>query len=274
MAGHGGGAGGHGAGAGGAGAGGAGAGGTGAGGEGGSCGPTTTYYANDFDAGTTGLGFPDQPNYWARMTSGGVNDSAHMRLTYDTNLGTSGNQMTLDVTPYAINEFWVRFGYRIIGTANGGSKFFKMFGLGGNNMTLIMDYGAGEQKRVIYYGDTLCEMFYSGTPSGGNSAECVLPTWLTTSSADAVVQDAEWHVFKAYVQRASRGQSDGAVRVFSDGVELAHLTGMNSNPDDVDSTVFDYFSWGDYTNPGTHVAAWSLDVDDIVIADADPDGCG
>jgi len=228
----------------------------------------TDIYKNDFNnhsAGALSLG-----SNWKIMSSGGVNSSPALRLTYATK-GTSGNQATLNVEQYKTQELWLEFDARIEGSMNGGMKFVKIFGSKNthsqNNNTLGMDYYSNSMKELSYYGDTICSARYNGTP--GYKASCVSTPVKTTDSID--LRGNVWRRVKIHFVRATPGTNTGSARIWVDGVEKVYIKNINNNsPIESATSSIAYITFGDYTHSNT--STWHFWVDNLSVSTRDGEG--
>jgi hypothetical protein len=133
-----------------------------------------------------------------------------------------------------------------------------------NNLTLALNYDSNTQKRISYALDSLCWSAYNGNDSSGCGT-----THLTTGP-DIDIRGTAWKHYKAWVKRADYNTTNGQMKVWLDGVLIAHITNMNSNPiDRAISHVFKKIEIGGYNSgqKDTHFqgSTWYLDVDNVYI---------
>jgi hypothetical protein len=85
-----------------------------------------TFYANDFNANTSGLSMGSNAKY---SSTGGINNSGaiYVHYTYN-NRGTAGNAIGLKLGSFSGTDYWVQFYSWISGKPAGGSKYLKFFG--------------------------------------------------------------------------------------------------------------------------------------------------
>ncbi|MDD2580655.1 MAG: hypothetical protein PHR66_01545 [Desulfuromonadaceae bacterium] len=223
------------------------------------------FYQNDFNNQSAGALSLDSS--WQIMTSGGIGNSAAIRLTYN-KAGTSGTQAVLPLSAFNTQEFWLEFDTKIEGTMNGGMKFVKVFGSlstpSQNNSTFIMDYNDNIMNRVCYYGDTICEKRLDGSP--GYDASCHATPVTTVSSID--LRGGTWHHVKIHFVRAAPGTDSGEYRIWIDGVEKAYFTKVNNNsPTESATSSISAITFGDYTN--SNDSTWYFWIDNLSVSSTD-----
>lgn len=226
------------------------------------------YYQNDFNNQSAGALSLDSS--WQIMSSGGIGNSAAIRLTY-AKAGTSGTQAVLPLSSFNTQAFWLEFDTKIDGTMNGGMKFVKIFGslntASQNNSTFIMDYNDNIINRVCYYGDTVCEKRLDGSP--GYDAACHATPVKTVSSID--LRGGAWHHVKIHFVRAAPGTDTGEYQIWIDGVEKVHFTNVNNNsPADSATSSISAITFGDYTNSNN--STWYYWIDNLSVSSTDLTG--
>ncbi len=179
---------------------------------------------------------PSNHGWWySSLTSveenGGVNDSRCMKTSYqsDNSLGHLRHLLNR-------SEVYIRFNFKITNyNGAGGAKFIKLFGeMPANvwnnysNTTIPMTYEHGAIEGVFYgpgmslANDTVCKASFNLpiNECGGNVEK--------SSSGFPVPEDEDWHTFEAYFKMNTDNNSDGEYRVWFDGQEYYHITGVKN----------------------------------------------
>lgn len=213
----------------------------------------------------------DHGSAWTMMSSGGVDNSPAIRLTYD-QATTDRWWAVIPLSTLETNTVWIEFDTKIDGTPSGGSKFVKFFGSTQstkNNMTFALDYVAGNvQGQVGYNGDVTCAArYFAGDKADTCGATVVFP-------GNPVTITNTWGHYKIYVKRADPDVHNGEVRVWFNGTEMAHFTGMDSNPAAfVDPEPgFDSVQLGGYIHaPNFTGGTWYLWYDNLYVGTTEKD---
>jgi len=234
--------------------------------------PTLSHAAtivnHDFNNST--FGPLSHGSYWTIQSTGGVGNTPAARLEYSV-AGYSNKVLGLGLSSYASNQFWIEMDVKMQGTPSGGSKFIKFFGSNTthsqNNMTLGLEYESNLQKRVAYYGDTLCTAGYDGK----NGGSCT-PTYVYTSGS-IDMRGGSWGHYKAWVKRADPGVKNGEVKVWWNGTLRAHITKMDSNPLGGSTPFFSNMEFGSYNHAAAfNGSTWYLWMDNIYVGTTEKSG--
>ncbi len=236
-----------------------------------------------FEDGTTGD--MHKGENWDWQASGGMDDSAAMRLTYDSG-GTSGNALSSSINSLNTDIVWVEADMKIEGNPDGGSKWVKIFGNASNengdtwynmnNVTTLLHYTGGVLGEVSYNGDCICTAKFDGT-RGWDSCEDDKVFHSATSAIDP--RDGEYHHYKLYWKRATNNMKNGEAKVWWDDELVVHVSGLESN-NDMCSQASDYtvcndpflnrVEFGGYTNHNTET--WYLWVDNVYVGTTEKEG--
>ncbi len=226
-----------------------------------------TIVNNNFDSNSWGP--MSKGSYWTLQQSGGVGNSKAARLEYSV-AGTANKALSIGVSAYKSNQYWIEMDVKMLGNVSGGSKFVKLFGSGsgslGNNMTLGIEYNSNVQKEISYHGDTRCTARLNGSTAG----PCNPSFKHSSSSID--MRGGTWGHYKAWIKRADPGSKNGEVKIWWNGNLKTHVTNMDSNPTG-SSPYFERIEFGGYNHKTAFSGAtWYLWVDNVYIGTTDKGG--
>jgi len=229
-----------------------------------------TLFQDNFD------GYSDSPaihgwtlgSQFSVSSSGGRGGGRCLVVHYgDGVFGTNAYSGNID--PYtrgALGEGYVRFSFKVVGnstSSNFQTKFFKLHarvdGDNSSNYTVMFLDNYVQTGNGALAGDAQCRWDFDGSIYSACTHNSYTGTAFT-------LNDEGWHTFEMYFKYNTNGASDGELRVWFDGNEHLHVTGMKNRNDGTprDANILDLSA---YRYTGDPDNDWYIYYDDIVVAD-------